>query len=960
MIATMVFLQFFLFLAILLQKPETSESDELDKILLESIIPSIGSKCELSAPPNSPGQSSTYTFDHTPSESFWHPFAAPMEPNLFQAEMSHINEANPNRSWKIRVGSGGNIYSFRGIYGEAMPPQYHPDGEFVDEVTQSVAVNLPLNANKDYFMHQAGTYYKDNSFTSREYPFFSPSIAKHCESGQCLFGSWGQQAHLPTKWESNLLYFNGYRDCGNGVMELTSVFHNSGDADDDYINYLNVPWGGVRYSSLSDIFESSINSVTGETELNIHFPIKRWGTDNSNQITNHRNSGGFTVFSQRSIIPDEIWDRTPFEPPADFTSTIAQNDGARYETAKSNDFGEYCMRVPVNANRIEPAFHGGKPFLKFVHHSGAKVRVTVMNHWNWSGNMYFCTDGFTVTQFNALYRQGDEIIAEYEDNTGGTHEDEMLALTSVHGTKNVYGKRYRLGSGGIKPRDYNVFTSNTQTAIDVGETYVNQQYMITGEFNQMISLGKDWKDEIHDDIIDRSEYSPKQIYLYSVDDQSFGVAIEDQEPCAKGIQRCSGYAAPQPDHRPLFFMACGDEKYLGVNKYHFSPSRASTSDTIRSYVCNNDQTLGGVRPTWKLMGYFRSGECDFLQNAEYDESLCTAPTPPEELWALGNAAISQINDFKITIEQSIGPSAESVQNVYLYENNCETQLDSTAAITTDSSSNVVTGTSFSYELELHADRVEDSPLVNFDLSNPLIDKSIGSIEMCAVVERVRPANTLIPNDIVVVSKPTRFKFDFNLTDDIGMSVSIEDEDIDSILSGTFEYSVNACFCTGDSYDCSSSNNLVVQQNGVFHLCLTPSSEDVVLNNLQVILSATESTSSYIPIDFGENGYVEDQLTSIMTGYQTGKTYTTLRARIRMVSMFFEDGAEQVLISGSALLDIKEGRAMSTDTTISSFSFIIKLMKEEVEEVEDVENSNLFSDVFDLLLHIVTSLLPCLL
>ena len=41
------------------------------------------------------------------------------------SEMSHA-ESNANRSWTLRVGKAGNMYSFVGPFGESVPPQYHP------------------------------------------------------------------------------------------------------------------------------------------------------------------------------------------------------------------------------------------------------------------------------------------------------------------------------------------------------------------------------------------------------------------------------------------------------------------------------------------------------------------------------------------------------------------------------------------------------------------------------------------------------------------------------------------------------------------------------------------------------------------------------------------------------------------------------------------------------------------
>jgi len=151
----------------------------------------------------------------------------------------------------------------KGAYSEAVPPQSHHNAPFIDEVWQIVSVNRGKNSKTNpNFIHQAGIYTKDGNFTKN--PFYSPSIASYCSNKDksCYFGSWGQQAHVPTIHKSDILYFNKYRDCGDGVMELISVIHNAANSSGDSIDYLNVPWGGVRTSSLADIVLSYRNGFT--------------------------------------------------------------------------------------------------------------------------------------------------------------------------------------------------------------------------------------------------------------------------------------------------------------------------------------------------------------------------------------------------------------------------------------------------------------------------------------------------------------------------------------------------------------------------------------------------------------------------------------------------------------------------------------------------------------------------
>lgn len=174
----------------------------------------------------------------------------PFESQVFLAEFGHT-DPSVNRSWKIRVGPGGNIYSFLGPMGEVMPPQKHDYAPWIDEVNQFVAVNNAKahTPGQSWFIHQAGTYQKDGA-TLTERPFYSPSLARHCSGRTCTFAAWGQQAHVPTNWTSSAIYYTRYKDCGHGVLEVTYAVHNFGDSDD--FDYNNVPWSGVRTTRLRD------------------------------------------------------------------------------------------------------------------------------------------------------------------------------------------------------------------------------------------------------------------------------------------------------------------------------------------------------------------------------------------------------------------------------------------------------------------------------------------------------------------------------------------------------------------------------------------------------------------------------------------------------------------------------------------------------------------------------------
>lgn len=99
----------------------------------------------------------SFTDNYVPSNSYW---ASPFtEDYVYHARLKYQHATNSDKSYELRLGKGGQIYSFVTSSGETVPPQYPAHAPWVDEVWQMVAVDGSLNntaANKSYFIHQAG------------------------------------------------------------------------------------------------------------------------------------------------------------------------------------------------------------------------------------------------------------------------------------------------------------------------------------------------------------------------------------------------------------------------------------------------------------------------------------------------------------------------------------------------------------------------------------------------------------------------------------------------------------------------------------------------------------------------------------------------------------------------------------------------------------------------------------
>jgi hypothetical protein len=196
----------------------------LDHAILSDIIRQYADYEETTCDsPSSPAVNKTsFSFEDpgTNPASKWNPDFVGIEESLFQAVMSHKDGGHARKSWSIRIGTGGQMYSHfaSGSHGETMPPQNNFKAPWVDEVQQSVSIALQLNQNlsnpqycpgpnkedpaqcKKYYIHQAGAYQKDGNYTS--VPFFSPALASHCERNFCMFATWGTHAQVPMPFTS--------------------------------------------------------------------------------------------------------------------------------------------------------------------------------------------------------------------------------------------------------------------------------------------------------------------------------------------------------------------------------------------------------------------------------------------------------------------------------------------------------------------------------------------------------------------------------------------------------------------------------------------------------------------------------------------------------------------------------------------------------------------------------------
>ena len=264
---------------------------------------------------------------------------------------------------------------------------------------------------------------------------------------------------MATPYKSDGLYFSNYRDCGDGILEFTSVIHNAADDVRDGYNliHLNVPWGGTRESVLRDVITSDNN---GDTEVS--FPPKYFGEGQS--TVNVEDTGGFTIFTEEVVIPDDVYNQYQFEVPNNYRLIISKEPSAIYSPGHSAQFDSYCMSVRIEMTP-EALRNGCRDCDLLFTNSRTEEAfyVSVVIHWSWEANkIYFCSEEITSDEFSARWLIGDEILVDYA-NFGKPMEDN-LCLSFVHGFEGnlarVAHSRIRYGKTGVRTRDYTVYVSS--------------------------------------------------------------------------------------------------------------------------------------------------------------------------------------------------------------------------------------------------------------------------------------------------------------------------------------------------------------------------------------------------------------------------------------------------------------------------------------------------------------------
>jgi len=199
------------------------------------------------------------------------------------------------KNWEIGIGKAGQLYSWRGAWGEVLPPQFMP---WTDEAWQATSFTgqvggilhelrkLGGGEMGEGFVHGSGT--TTTQYPPTSYTFYDPMLARWFDEKENAYYviNWGQSPNTPTLFEHKILYYSRYKYLGDGVLEITNASFNFGDYT---YGYAGIPWGGVRQSTFPNVFVSKPDGSYEYTDVGFGEP----GCNNDRKDT-----GGWMIASQ--------------------------------------------------------------------------------------------------------------------------------------------------------------------------------------------------------------------------------------------------------------------------------------------------------------------------------------------------------------------------------------------------------------------------------------------------------------------------------------------------------------------------------------------------------------------------------------------------------------------------------------------------------------------------------------
>ena len=419
-----------------------------------------------------------------------------------------------------------------------------------------------------------------------------------------------------------MLYLNRYVNCGDGVIEYTSLRHNNVGSPDTF-TYTNVPWGGTRRSVLKDVVFT--NGPQGD-EHTLQYPLEGWG--NNNHIIPIRDTLGYAVFAED--LPKGTNCGDPYPVPAGVILSTTFNCA----DAHVHSSGRQLYRCELDGNSVgDNAGTGGSK----VQLTGTSTSIVAeVLHWSNPATttrrfLYIYKDDLSSTEiYNAI--NGGIVSVTYPCE--GKREEDNLALAHVFGQNAIGSGSYPRVRAGFSARDYNVYTINTTPNIQPGMSYHYRQYFMMDSYQEMASRGPTWASQAGDGIYPAGGPG-RDITLYydnTALGSAFGYTIDGDTSCiGSAAVACVGKTTPQIGFKALFTIQCGTDFVVTDDPYYFTPPQDPASDgddipggagyKLRPYQCAGASL--GERPIWKLLGFFDVNDClEISSGYQFSEDFC--------------------------------------------------------------------------------------------------------------------------------------------------------------------------------------------------------------------------------------------------------------------------------------------------------------------------------------------------
>jgi hypothetical protein len=433
-----------------------------------------------------------------------------------------------------------------------------------------------------------------------------------------------------------MLNFNRYKDCGDGVFEYTTLRHNN-VGNQDTLSYLNVPWGGVRKSTLSDLVVPFTKAKGGTREGETQYDsLPGWGDDppDNPTIFDLSDTKGYVMFPED--LPDlGIQDGDPYALPVDMKLTIGGRNCAESK-GHTTKWGLLTVKCQITENTVADGAGARGVGVRLTTAHGSVTAKAGVLHWAWNTNNMFFWPDVSVSAVQDVLKPGSVISVSYyllptkpvEDNLAIGHV--FGTKDSIAGSASLRPTRVRWGGTGTA-RDFQVYTINSfpRPGITGGVTYYYRQYFMVDRFEDMRATGSNWAPEAHQALYEvDATTSPtgRSVELFASTSSTtespgvFGAVIgmAATEGClATGAMSvCVGSTTPKPAFQALYQVKCGSTYAVTNNPYHFAPKTLPN----RPYICEGQPT---ERPEYKLLGFFAATSCaPVAASFHFEETFC--------------------------------------------------------------------------------------------------------------------------------------------------------------------------------------------------------------------------------------------------------------------------------------------------------------------------------------------------